>query len=97
MNDIFDKQFNQEYHYLFNIQILILLILANLLNFQNIRIINNYDSEIHLIIEGHGNQNILYKDFSSEPSEVIINGYKNDSCKKTCYFLDDLNNITLKY
>ena len=38
----------------------------------NSRLINNYDSEIRLIINGNGEQNILNDDFQYEPSEVIV-------------------------
>ena len=65
---------------------LILLMKRSFVNLENIRIINNYDSQINLIIKGIGNQNILNNSFQYEPSEVIINGYKNDSCKKIWFF-----------
>ena len=74
---------------------LILLTKPSFVNLENISIINNYDSQINLIIKGSGNQNILNNSFQYVPSEVIINGYKNNSCKKICYFTDDLNNILL--
>ena len=59
--------------------------------------LNNYNSVIHMIIIGNGSQNILNSNFQYEPSEVIVNGYRNDSCKKTCYLSENLNNITLKF
>jgi len=57
----------------------------------------NHYSKIHLIIQGSGNQNLLSTNFSNEPSEVYVNGVKNDSCKKECNLLEDKNNITLGY
>ena len=72
--------------------LIILFGLVSRQNIQNLGIINNYDSEIHLIIQGNGNQNFLNDNFQFEPSEVFVNGYKNDSCKKICYFSNDLNN-----
>ena len=74
--------------------LLILFTLVKRQNLQNLGIINNYDSEIRLIIQGNGNQKILNDNFQIDPSEVIVNGYKNDSCKKICYFSEDLNNIS---
>ena len=51
------------------------------------------NSEIHLVIQGSGEQKLSNK----EPSEVLVNGVKNDSCSKTCYLEGDRNNITLKF
>ena len=63
---------------------------------EKIKILNNYDSIIQLIISGKDEQKFLSEDFRYEPSEVIINGIsKGESCKKSCYFDNDINNITL--
>ena len=59
------------------------------------RNLNNYHSEIHLVIQGNGTQNILNTAFNPGPSKVLINGSKNNSCNKTCYLEGDKNNITL--
>ena len=75
-------------YYLF---MLINLIFVEIVNSDDLRILIHYDSEIHLIIQGNGNQNILNNDFIYEPSEVIVNGYSNNSCKKKCYFLENIN------
>ena len=48
-----------------------------------------------MVINGKGNQQILYEYFSSIPSEVLVNGEKSDSCKQTCYLKENLSNITL--
>ena len=61
----------------------------------NSRLINNYDSEIHLIINGNGEENIFNDDFQYEPSEVIVNGYLNNLCHKTCYFSENLNKTVI--
>ena len=54
--------------------------------------------EIHLIIQGNGNQSLLNEKFENEPSEVFVNGILQDnSCKKFCYLGEDINNITLIY
>ena len=95
MYKINGRQLNQEYLSIFYIQLLILFVYVDLLNFENRKIINNYDSEIHLIIKGTGEQNIINRSFQSEPSEVIVNGYTNVSCKKTCYLSNDLNKTVI--
>ena len=55
------------------------------------------NSEIHLVIQGSGKQKLLGDFFSVAPSEVLVNGVKNDSCSKTCNLEGDRNNITLKF
>ena len=55
------------------------------------------NSEIHLVIQGSGEQKLLRDSFSVEPSEVLVNGVKDDSCSKTCNLVGDRNNITLKF
>ena len=52
-------------------------------------------SEIHMIIQGQGNQSILNNNFYKEPTEVYVNNIKYDACKKSCELPSDLNNITL--
>ena len=54
-------------------------------------------SEINLIIQGYGELNVLNNEFSYEPSEFLINGVSNSSCKKSCQFDGGLNNVTLKF
>ena len=41
-------------------------------------------SEIHLVMEGAGNQAILYNSFYLDPIKVWVNGILDSSCKKTC-------------
>ena len=56
------------------------------------------NSEIHLVIQGSGQQKLLDDLYSGvEPSEVLVNGVKDDSCSKTCNLVGDRNNITLKF
>ena len=55
------------------------------------------NSEIHLVIKGNGKQNLLYNFFNIKPSEVLVNGFKDESCSKTCNLVGDKNNITLKF
>ena len=96
MDNIYGKKLNQEKLPLLYIILLILFQIA-LVNLENLRMLNDYNSEIHMIIIGNGSQDILNSNFQFEPSEVIVNGYKDDSCEKTCYLSKDLNNITLKF
>ena len=56
------------------------------------------NSEINLVIQGDGKQQFLDDYFFKiEPSEVLVNGVKDDSCSKTCNLAGDKNNITLKF
>ena len=56
------------------------------------------NSEIHLVIQGDGPQRLLSYWYSGvAPSEVFVNGVKDDSCSKTCNLKGDRNNITLKF
>ena len=99
MSIFHERKLNLKYPFLLQnlISILFKIAFINLVNLENLNVLNNYNSEIHLIIKGIGNQNILNNKFNPEPSEVIVNGYQNNSCKKTCYFFDGLNNITLRF
>ena len=55
-------------------------------------------SEIRLVIQGNGVQKLLNDYyFHIEPSEVLVNGKKDDSCSKTCNLKGDKNNITLRF
>ena len=55
-------------------------------------------SEIRLVIQGNGVQKLLNDYyFHIEPSEVLVNGKKDDSCSKTCNFKDNRNNIILRF
>ena len=80
-----------------SLSLLLKIVSVNLIKLEYLRLINNFVSEIHLTIKGKGNQKILNNNFQINPSEVIVNGYRNDSCSKICYMSDDLNNITLKF
>ena len=58
------------------------------------------NSEIHLVIQGSGEQKLLsdyYFTNIKQPSEVLVNGVKDNSCSKTCNLKGDKNNITLKF
>ena len=56
------------------------------------------NSEIHLVIQGSGEQKLLYDWYFTniqQPSEVLVNGVKDDSCSNTCNLVGGRNNITL--
>ena len=61
------------------------IVLFNLISSQNSTTPNNFNSEINLIIQGKGPQKLLSDYFKEEPSEVLVNGFKQNSCKKSCY------------
>ena len=89
--------------YYFNI-ILKLYAIKYLFIFFQIVFANNYQtkyyyfsSEIRLVINGTGEQKILNSSFNSEPSKVIVNGIVKESCKKSCIFENEINNVTLYY
>ena len=84
--------------YLYNPFIFALKIfLLNLIIEENISISTN-GSIINLVLEGSGNISFLNNSFKYEPSEVLINGIpQNNSCKKFCYFEENINNVTLIY
>ena len=67
------------------------------LTFETINKPINYNSEIHLVIVGQGNINILNDSYMFEPSEVIINGESNNLCKKTCNFSEETSNVKLYF
>ena len=55
----------------------------------------NFDSEINLVIKGIGNHNFLSDEFYLEPSKVYVNGLYKESCKKSCDFELEKNNVTI--
>jgi len=77
--------------------LLLKIIFVNLITIKNIRNLNNYDSIIHLVIKGSGNQKLLSSSFDKEPSEVLVNEIKDNSCKKTCNLQGDINNVTIRF
>ena len=72
--------------------LLIYFLLAN-----DLRNLNIYQSEIKLVVKGNGLQYFLNDTFYLDPSEIIINGIVNTSCKKYCYLENDLNYITIRF
>ena len=82
---------------LYNLFLLLLkFIVVDLIFAMNIRNMNNFYSEIFLIIVGNGNQSLLSSEFYIEPSEVIVNGISKTNLYKNTFFLEEeLNNISL--
>ena len=75
-----------------------LIFLFSLFSFskKNFSSLYNCHSEIHLIINGNGEQNILSNSFYTVPSDFIVNGVsKKSSCSKKCTLENNYNNITL--
>ena len=88
--------YNQYYLFLIIIAYLLKISLVNLTIIKTLRNLNNYISEIYLVIKGKGNQQILYNKFYTEPSEVIVNGISKDiSCRKKCELNKDINDVIL--
>ena len=49
------------------------------------RNLNSHFSKINLVIQGTGNQDLLYSGFMPGPSEVYVNGIsQNGTCDKKC-------------
>ena len=83
-------------HFLFSI--IIFTFLAPIkISGENLRHLIDLSSEIHLIIKGSGNQSLVSNEFYLEPSEVVINGIRNNLCKKYCELENDENNVTLYF
>ena len=91
------RTITKEYYlFLIIITFLLKIALVNLIFIKTIKNINNYISEINLVIKGKGIKQILNNNFYTEPSEVLVNGISKDSsCRKTCDLDEDKNNITL--
>ena len=75
--------------------VILKIVVANLGKMKDPRYLNVYDSVINLVIQGNGTQQFLGNEFDILPTEVIINGVKNNSCTKSCLLERDINNITL--
>ena len=84
--------------YFANSIVKLLFVLSTLfISILNLRNLNVYQSEIKLVIKGRGDIFFLNNNFSSEPSEVIINNEIKDSYIKSYNFVKDFNNITIKF
>ena len=64
----------------------------------NEEIIKKYPfSEIYLVVEGKGTPQLFNDAFNYEPAEFVVNGIFKPSCKKTCYFNNEKNNVIIKF
>ena len=93
------KEKTQKYRSLFSeiIQNFIKIVMIYLIIIKNNAYITKCTSEIKLVIQGSGIQDLLNQSFDIQPSEVLVNGILNNSCGKTCNLNGDKNNITLKF
>ena len=90
------SNFNNLNYFLFLLKIICFMFGISLTEEKVIKLIN-FSSEIHLVIMGKGNQNLLSNLFSKNPTQVIINGINKDSCNnnKICELEYEENNVTL--
>ena len=61
------------------------------------RILNNNESEIHLVIKGEGNQPLMVEFLTYEPSEVWVNGIHRPECSKSCILSGYKSKVILKF
>ena len=59
------KTIFKEYYLFRTLSFLLKISLVNLISIKNTRNLNNYISEIHLVIKGNGTQNILNNSFNT--------------------------------
>ena len=60
------------------------------------RILINNKSEIKLVVQGTGTKTLLSSRYNGLiPSEILVNGVKDDTCSTTCTFKDSISNLTL--
>ena len=90
------SNFNNLNYFLFLLK-LIYLIFGISLTEEKVKNLINFSSEVHLVIMGKGNQNLLSNTFSKNPTQVIVNGINKDSCNnnKICELECEENNVTL--
>ena len=58
---------------------------------------NESYSEIHLIIRGSGNQEVIFNGFSQMPSKIYINGEEETTITKIYGLQGETSNITLRF
>ena len=61
------------------------------------RILNNSESEIHLVIKGEGSQPLMVEFLTYEPSEVWVNGIHRSECSKSCDLSGYKSKVILKF
>ena len=98
LKDLINKHYYISNHGQFFSFLIILLFLSyNSLSKSNERNLNNFDSQITLIIQGTGEKSFLYEDYSYEPTEVIINNITKTNCQKSCDMEREENTVILKF
>ena len=98
LKDLINKYYYISNHGQFFFFLIILLFLSyNSLSKSNERNLNNFDSQINLIIQGTGEKSFLYEDYSYEPTAVIINNITKTDCQKSCDMEKEENTVILKF
>ena len=78
--------------------ILFKIVFADLKDLNTGRNVKNQDSDIVLVVKGSGLQNLFGSYYEGiYPSEVLVNGIKDDSCSNKCTLQGDTNIITLRF
>ena len=97
MNNGINQDFisNRNYNNFSFLLIFIYLFICINISSEHLRKLINLSSEIHLVINGNGNQNIINNTFYLEPSEVYVNGIYKHTCKKFCEMDNEINNVKL--
>ena len=72
-------------------------IFADLMAKNEIRKLDDYFSEINLVVQGSGEKQVICNDFSITPSGVLINGIPLDTPSKRVTLEGDRNNVTLRF
>ena len=84
--------------YLALVIILLKIVFADLKDLNTERYLKNQDSDIVLVVQGSGVQNLFGSYYEGiYPSEVLVNGIKDDSCSNQCTLQGDTNIITLRF
>ena len=89
------KKMKSKLSFLFNRAYIYLVINIFLFSYISLKVKVLSTNEIHLLIQGSGEQSILNENFYIEPIEVYVNNTKKESCKKICELLSEYNDIKL--
>ena len=82
--NIHKGKINQKFLIIESFLFLLKIDFLNIVASMNSRNLNNYYSEIHLVIQGSRNKKILSNSYRGlNPSEVYVNGIKDASCQRT--------------
>ena len=65
--------------------ILLKLVSVDFVTIKNIRYLDNFETEIYLVIQGQGNKRILNNTFTPKPHKVLVNG-QNENTNLQLYY-----------